>query len=559
MGAPPFELSCAGRVRWQKHGHSMKGLGTENRRWICRPERPRISPVRYIIGVQENVKILTPDGVQLNCRILLPIVGSATFSLPCILLMNPYGHTLRPELELELRELVAMGYAGLHVSMRGVGGSGGSAGLYDHYDEDGFAIVEWAAAQSWCNGNIGILGPSRLGIPQWRTARAAPPHLKAIIPDVACGDCYFEHWYRGGTLPGPGREQPLLYEIALKHRNFDAFWRKRSTITEDHEKIGASGLPVMVFGGWMDYMSPGNQRAFRDYSAAGGKGKLIIGPWAHRTGSGLMPYDKLSYQALWFDHHLKGVDNGIDSEPPILIYVQGANQWRFEDAWPIPDTRFLRLYLRGVKSETVSSLNDGSLSGLAPNQAELGVSYDYDPEKGPWLPIGVSQVRGRLTINQQPFEAHALTWTSSALNAPIEITGWIKFIFWATATEGDTDFIMQISDVAPSGYSTQVTTAALNAPRYFDRINPPFLRMGEICLYQIEIEPTSWVIDTGHRIRLSIAGGCAVYIDPETSKAQQGPQGPGKNPKSSKVTIYQDAGHASHIDFPVIGAAMFPA
>ena len=527
-----------------------RGLGTEGRQWVAGPQTPPTSTERYPVTAQENVRVAMRDGVQLNSRLLLPTLPEGSARTPCILLINPYGHTSTPD--SMLGDLVSRGYAGLHVSARGVGGSGGVAGLYDFYDEDGYDLVEWMAVQPWCNGNVGMIGGSRLGIPQWRTAREGPPHLKAIAPAVACGDCYFDHWYRGGTLPGPGRNQPPLYDIALQHRNFDAFWRERSIIKEDYNAIARRGIPAMVIGGWMDYLTPANIRAYRDFSAAGGQAKLIIGRWPHRTGEGLLPYDMMSYQALWFDHYLKGLDNGINQEPPVLIYVQGADQWRFEKAWPIPDTRAARLYLRALKSGSSTSLNDGSLTGPAPASGEASVSYSYDPVDGPFLATGVSQSQGRLTIDQRPDEAKVLTWTSRALAAPTEISGWMKFNFWASATQTDTDFILQITDVDPDGTSIQVTTGALNAPRYFDRTNPPSLESGKMYQYQMEIEPTSYVFKAGHRIRLDMAGGCKVA--PE----QPSPQGPGKNPHPSTVTIHEDASHPSYLEFPVIGTALLP-
>jgi len=106
----------------------------------------------------------------------------------------------------------------------------------------------------------------------------------------------------------------------------------------------------------------------------------------------------------------------------------------------------------------------------------------------------------------------------------------------------DTDFVVEITDVAPDGTSTQMGRGWLNAPRFFSRSHPQPLAPGHIYRFNVQIWPTSYVFQAGHRIRVDLSGSdcCA-------------PVGEDPNPSPAKVTVYQDAQHPSYIDIPVIG------
>lgn len=530
-----------------------KGVGTENRNWVTEPETPPTSSERYPVTVYEDVTIPMRDGVKLKGRLFVPDLPDGPG--PCVLYPNGYGHGSPDSGENRIpRDLAERGYASLHVSMRGSGTSEGEGNLYNKYGEDGYDLVEWMADQPWCNGKVGTIGSSLRGINQWLIAKELPPSLKAISPIIACGDCYHYLWYPGGMLPGPGRvaRGEPEYPSAIQHRNFDDWWRERSTLTEDLEAIASHDIAALISGGWNDYISPGNVHAFKEYSAAGGISKMIMGPGAHGSVTGLLPYDFETYQVLWFDRYLKGIDNGIDEEDNVLIYVQGPNQWRFEKAWPIPDTRTVKMYLSEQKSGSIESKNDGSFRSIPSWERSESANYEYSPESGPFLHTMLDSSSGRLKIDQTPYEEQTVTWTTSPLLDATEVTGTMTLDIWAETNAEDIDFVVQISDVAPDGTSTAVTAGYLNAPRSKSRSHPLPLVPGKIEHYQIEILPTSYVFKEGHRIRLSIAGGTKEH--PE----QRAPQGPGLNPNEASVKIYQDENHPSSLEIPVIGTAVPP-
>jgi predicted acyl esterase len=532
----------------------VKGAGTEGRQWVAGPAPLRTSSERFAVTSQE-IKITVRDGTVLVARLMTP-QGVPGPVRPCVLLADGYGHNSTTGLGVEapLKDLVERGYAGLHVSLRGSGDSGGEANLYNTFGQDGYDLVEWMARQPWCNGRVGMVGASLLGISQWLTAKEAPPSLKAIVPHVACGDCYDVLWYPGGMLPGPGRLARAGAEpaAAQAHRNFDAFWAERTTLAPAVRQIGRRRVAVMASGGWNDYISPANIRAFEELPAAAPR-KLLVGPDAHGVQvQNMLPYSYCEYTALWLDHFLRGIANGVEREPEATIYVQGANQWRLEKRWPIPDTRWTTLFLSAEKSGSAASLNDGSLRAAAPKAGGEPKSVGYTPAAGPFLPTLTSSGQGRYKADQRAVEAQVLTWTTAPLDAATEVTGHGRIKLWASVKGDDADFVVLLNDVAPDGTSKQVVVGYQNASHARSRANPSPPPQGEARAYEFELLPVSYVFPAGHRIRIAIAGGA------DAGAGMTGVQGPGKSPFPAEITVYEDARRPSSLQLPIIGASWRP-
>jgi predicted acyl esterase len=530
------------------------GAGTEGRAWLA--DRPTAdNPVtRYTIAIKDDVIVTARDGTKLEGRLFTPVLPAGAGPTPCVLMTDGYGRTslTGASLDVPLFDIAARGYAVLHLSLRGSGQSGGTNDLYSHYGTDGYDAIEWMAKQSWCDGRVGMVGPSLLGISQWLAAKEAPPSLKAIVPEVACGDCYGVLWYPGGMLPGPGREARKLspgaeaeYPTAAAHRDYDEFWRTHTTMAADNAAIAARGVAAFIAGGLDDYISPANIRAYEQFNAPEGAHKrLFLGPYAH--GWHTQYFQEL--QIRWLDHWLKGLVNGAESDPKVVLYIKGANRWRTEADWPLADAHPVRLYLGAAKSGSIASLNDGSLVSQTPGTAPPAV-LPYAPETGPFLPVLLSALK-RLDIDQHADETKVVTWTTAPLQVATEITGYPKLSVYAASSAADGDFVFDMTDVAPDGTSRQVVQAYLNAQHAGDVDGAPTpLVPGAVRKYELDMFPLAYVFQPGHRIRLAIAGGAKV------APGEVFPQGPGQNPAPFTWTILSDNDHPSAIELPVIGTS----
>lgn len=365
------------------------GAGTENRQWL--PERAKVQNVspRVPVTIEDDISVIARDGVKLDARLFRPTLPVNTPPTPCVLLSDGYGRSspIGAGYDPVLMDVASHGYSVLHLSLRGSGKSGGEPILYNQFGQDGYDAVEWMAKQPWCNGNVGMIGPSLLGIAQWLTAKEAPPSLKVIVPQVACGDCYDALWYPGGMGLGPGREArknfpgaAAEYTTASAHRNLDAWWRAHTVLEPDMKAIAARGVAAFISGGLDDYITPGNMRAYQEFAAPGGARKrLLFAPHAH--GWNIEFLEDLQIQ--WLDHWLKKVDNGVENSPKVLLYVKGVDRWRYEADWPIPDTHFARMFMQPGHSGTIASLNDGYLTGNGPAGAPTTASVSYTPGIGP--------------------------------------------------------------------------------------------------------------------------------------------------------------------------------
>ena len=233
--------------------------------------------------VIETVWIPMPDGVKLAARLWLP-EGPAKILSPAFWNIFPIDVVTGPACGTRPRTLFAdAGYAAIRVDQRGCGDSEGV--MLDEYadieTDDGVSVIEWIAAQDWCDGGVGMFGKSWGAYNSFQVAARRPPSLKAIAPVMGTDDRWLEdiHFY-GGVLasdnfwwgsimqlynampPDPAivgdrwrdmwkeRLDAMTYWPAqwMEHQTHDEMWR-RGSISENYDDIE---IPVYFFGGWAD-------------------------------------------------------------------------------------------------------------------------------------------------------------------------------------------------------------------------------------------------------------------------------------------------------------------
>ena len=218
-------------------------------------------------------------------------------------------------------------------------------------------------------------------------------------------------------------------------------------------------------------------------------------------------------------------------EPPVRLFVMGANQWRNEQEWPLARTDWQEWFLHsGGKANSLNG--DGALSRESP-AGEPPDSYVYNPRNP------VPTMGGGLCCNavfslggaydQRAVEARedVLVYTTPPLDQAVEVTGPVKLILHAASSAPDTDWTAKLVDVAPCGYARNLTDGILRA-RYRDsmREGTP-ITPGEVIEYEVDLWATSNTFLAGHRIRLEVSSSNFPRFDRNPNTGEQ-PGGVGR-------------------------------
>jgi putative CocE/NonD family hydrolase len=361
------------------------------------------------------------------------------------------------------------------------------------------------------------------------------------------------------------RWAPYYYEWA-QHPDESDWWR----FADVERDFGRMRVPVYLVTGWYDnnYGPIGATRGFEGMRTRAATPeareltKLIIGPWTHSSIDVLAtrfgeidfgPNAGLDFDAFllrWFDARLKGVDTGIDAEPPVRLFVMGDNVWRHESEWPLARARSTSLYLRG-EGGALTVAGDGRLSAEPPRAVEPADTYVFDPID----PVWDEQFERSGAFDQAVFETRddVLVFTSEPLESDLEVTGEMIAELYVSVDRPDTDLAVRVTDVHPDG-----TSYAINGPeagylrlRYregMDRQLP--MEPGRIYAVRIGDMLTSNVFKKGHRIRLQITSSRAPHFDPNPNTGEEIATATHLQP--ARITIHHDADHRSRVVLPVI-------
>ncbi|HET9910775.1 MAG TPA: CocE/NonD family hydrolase [Anaerolineales bacterium] len=539
------------------------------------------------------------DGTKLAALILRPAQDGKLVTTPLPVIWTHHRYHREGIFNWHhLQTVLKYGYVIVSVDVRG---SGASFGTYrdlfsPEETRDAYDITEWLAVQPWSDGNIGMFGRSYMGITQFMAASTAPPHLKAIFPEMSEFDRYsfnypggvfhddfFREWgnmiARLDSDGSPVNEDPdkLMLQEALKEHagNLDVLnaylhlpYRDSAfapTGTQTYitnnpanylNEIRSSGIPVYHWGGWYD-MFP--KHAFLWYSNLTNPQKIVIGPWAHPQ---LGHLDLAIEEVRWYDYWLKGIDNGVMSEAPIYYYTMGEEQnsgWHSAWQWPLPNQKLTSYYFDGTKSDSVDSVNDGSLSLDLPVTTSGVDEYlvDYSTTSGTATRWSAGyDVLSPIYPNTMMFnDEKGLTYTTPPLSAEVEVTGHPVVHLWVTSSAKDGDFFVYLEDISEARYSKYITEGNLRASHRalstapFEYLGLPYHRsyaedIADLPDQPVELVfdllPTSYIFDAGHRIRVTIT--CA---DKDTALTPQLDPPP-------TIHLYRDAEHASYIVLPII-------
>jgi putative CocE/NonD family hydrolase len=574
------------------------------------------------VSKQVDVPARMRDGVTLMADVYRPTEPG---TYPVILMRLPYNKSLAQTYVYASPEYYASQcYVVAIQDVRGQYASQGTFYAFRNEMNDGYDSVEWAASLPGSNGKVGMYGFSYVGATQWLAAVMRPPHLVAISPAMTSSD-YYDGWsYEGGAwslafeeswpihtialvsarrtgdqstvakineatgmlsktyeylplksypwlLPGEPAVAGYFYDW-LAHDTWDNYWQQWSIRT----RYGQVQVPALNFDGWYDVFLNGaienyvGMRKEGDSDFARTGGRLVIGPYMHLpwtrkavdTDFGPEADNRIEQlQVAWFDHWLKGKENGEDRAPPVRVFVMGANRWRDAADWPIPDTQFTPYYLHSLGSAN-SLGGNGRISVEKPAADEPPDHYVYDPanpvpSRGGHscctpdvAPVGPS--------NQADVEARAdvLVYSTPALDHAVEVTGPVHLTLYAASTAVDTDWTAKLVDVFPDGHAINLNNG-INRARFRESLEHPSpITPGQIYAYVIDVWPTSNVFLPGHKIRLEVSSSNFPHYDRNPNTGH--PFGIDAAMQPAQQTVYHDAQHASFLTLPIIPEPMQP-
>ncbi|WP_067970084.1 CocE/NonD family hydrolase [Nocardiopsis trehalosi] len=497
-----------------------------------------VTALPYSVKEEEHVWIPMSDGTRLAARIWRP-ASSDDEPVPAVLEYIPYRKRDLTSVRDSIHQpyMAGHGYACVRVDLRGTGESEGV--LVDEYLEieqrDAEDVLAWIAEQPWCDGATGMMGISWGAFSALQVAARRPPSLRAIVIASFTDDRYADDFhYMGGCLlsdnlgesgtmfayatcpPDPAlvgerwremwRErlegsQPWVLEW-LRHQRRDDYWRHAS-VCEDYSAVAC---PVLASSGWADgYSNPVTRLLARlDVPRKG-----LIGPWSHKYPHLGQPGPAIGYLqevVRWWDHWLKGEDNGVmdgpmlqawmqDSVPPSTAYEERPGRWVGEPSWPSPHIEEVATPLKrhgiGAPGEEVAETALTVRSPLSVGQfAGKWASYNAPPD---------------LPYDQREEDGGSIVFDSDELTERLEILGAPTVRLELSVDRPVAMVAARLSDVAPDGSATRVTYGLLNLNRLDGRDDPEPLEPGRRYQAEFQLNGVAQAFPPGHRVRLSLS------------------------------------------------------
>jgi putative CocE/NonD family hydrolase len=485
--------------------------------------------------------ITLPDGCRLFARTVLP-VDAADDPVPAVLEYLPYrltdGTAHRDGTQHPY--FAGHGYASVRVDIRGTGNSDGV--LMDEYlpqeQADACEVIAWLADQPWCSGAVGMYGKSWGGFNGLQVAAHRPPALRAVISAYFTDDRYADDvHYMGGCVLGheslswasymlglnalpPDPEivgerwremwmerlerTPFFLEEWLRHQRRDEFWRQGS-ICEDY---GALQAPTLLVGGWADGYTNAVGRTLTGLLSAGVPVRALIGPWSHGWPQVSEPGPRIGFLqecVRWWDHWLRGVDNGAMSTPLLRVWMQeydvpAARHARRGGRWIAqPDWPAAQVTTRALFPQTGATLEVEP----GPDAHELHVASELSgADAGAWCPYG--EVTD-FPPDQRGEDGLALSFTSAPLAERLEVLGVPEVTLALTVDRPLALVAVRLCDIAPDGSSLLITRGLLNLSHRRSHLAIEPMVAGEPTVVRVPLDLTGHAFAPGHRIRLAIS------------------------------------------------------
>ncbi|WP_410623662.1 CocE/NonD family hydrolase [Amycolatopsis sp. cmx-8-4] len=503
---------------------------------------------------------------------------------------NPDGLQDENHESVDSAAWVPHGYVCIRVDARGVCKSPGlQSPLSVQEAEDYYDAIEWAGTQPWSNGNVGLWGMSYLAMTQHNVASLRPPHLKAMIALGTDADPYNETLYNGGIFGegfwnwwwqtwsgknfcGRRRETDWMARVLATPFNDPAAYGPRGSIFIRPELEKATA-PVWIVGpqtGTAIHQLGSSETYLRSTGAQARKFDFVDAWFSHCYKD-----STVAEHMRFFDHWLKGADNGVMAEAPVRVQVRTGNAAyyvREEAEWPIPRTAYRRWYLDARQSDWHGDERCDDILRISENVPEAGHSASYDAH----LELGQPSPAPTGPVGGTPRWSTGISFVGDPLTEDMVLVGYMKARLWVSSTSADMDVFVSLRvydeqdreiryeaavhpvdpvNVHPVGHgSLKVSRRRLDEARsteywpvhtHTEADHQP-LRDGEIVAVEVGLNPSSAVIRKNCRLRVDIQpytpAGLPVRAYDESYHL------------GATNTIHTGPDHPSYVQLPIVPA-----
>jgi predicted acyl esterase len=506
--------------------------------------------------VTRDLRVEMSDGVELEVKLggRGPLVDGELPPRPVIVELSPYAPGC-------CIEAAGPDYNYLQVHIRGTGLSDGSFdALGPRSQQDVADVLGWACEQPWSNGRIGMLGFSASAIVVYNSLHLELPCLEAAVLGSGTHELYRDLLYPGGISNGLpalgvlgligaplaaaipdrlGRDPLSLGPVALgmaqvpidyrAHPTLDGYWQERGF------RGDVNDVPILMVDGFFDVESRG---AFQAFQALRDDGAHLLVVGAHDgvpVGSGGSDRQRRD----WYDRYLRDVDNGIDREPAVQLWMAQGDREDMLDGdfvttsgsdWPIPGTTWVPLHLDPVRSGTARSINDGSLSldATAPATQSYPAVPSLPSATDPYNTSIVGLNDAGMFTDMTFAEPLGLSYTTAPFTSPVRAAGPASVELVLSSTAPDSDLYVVLSDVWPDGTAHPMAAGRLKTEYpgidlagslvdpagnvvqpYGTYGDPDPAGVAEERRYHVEVWPIGNEFEAGHRLRLHVIGASA--------------------------------------------------
>jgi uncharacterized protein len=526
---------------------------------------------------------------------------------PTLLMRQPYGRDIAST--VVYAHPVWFARHGYHVAIQDVRGRGGSAGdfyPFRHEARDGAESIGWLRNHVACNGRIGMYGFSYQGATQLLAAMEQPEGLECIAPHMTAVDLYHGWFYHHGALRlsstlgwgiqmlredarrlklrganekleaawanirtqsahAPYAEHPAITDPALPgyvrdwitHREPGEYWASLDVST----RLDRIRIPALHIAGWFDTYLEGSIAGYLALRNRAGSEfarenqYLIAGPWIHipwgdRAGdANFGEAANLNTNEIllrWFDHWLKDSE-AFHAEPRIRHFALGANDWHTAAEWPSPAAFPLYLHSNGNAN---SRKGDGVLATDPPSADEPRDVFAYDPEVAVTAPGGPQALSGSFDQSVLEMGNNLLIYTSNPVSRETEIFGHPRVKLFATTSASHADLTAKIVCITSGNRAEFLSIGIARSTWLFSKSS---YAADEIHAWEFTLEPISFVLAPGERLRLEIASSAFPLYDRNPSTATPPQDADNWNwARSTQQVLHSDV-HPSALYLPIAG------